>query len=126
MDNTLQLIELYSTGFNVCMVIAIAGAALALFLFFKLDIRGIYMIQSGRARRKEIRNITEKNRKTDKLRKKTGTDGAKVSKTAPLDSEKFIPDTAPLTESTKQQTEGQFRFVITEHTAVTHTDEIIG
>lgn len=68
MDNTTQLMELYSTCFTVSMVITIIAAALAVFLFFRFNIRGIYAIRSGKAKQREIREMEERNQRTGKLR----------------------------------------------------------
>lgn len=68
MDNTTQLMELYSTCFTLSMVITIIAAALAVFLFFRFNIRGIYAIRSGKAKQREIREMEERNQRTGKLR----------------------------------------------------------
>lgn len=125
MDNTTQLMELYSTCFTVSMVITIAAAALAVFLFFRFNIRGIYAIRSGRAKQREIREMEERNRRTGKLRE----DGEFDFDSA-CSRDKSTVKTGPTKSSGNKtaragKTVQGFRFDITEYTAVVHTDEII-
>lgn len=116
MDNTTQLMELYSTCFTVSMVITIAAAALAVFLFFKFNIRGIYAIRSGRAKQREIREMEERNQRTGKLRAdnefdfdSTGSRDNSTVKTGPTKSSGRKTAGAGKTGSTGGRRSGRIR-----------------
>ena len=78
MDDHLGNIEFLQSAYTVCFGIAAAALILAVALFFLLDIREIFLIESGRARRKTVLEMNEKNQRTGKLREDTGSDNAKT------------------------------------------------
>jgi len=59
---------------RICFVIAIAAAVLAVALFFLLDIKDIFLIETGRAQRKTIEEMNARNLRTGKLRDDTESD----------------------------------------------------
>lgn len=69
MGDTEQLIGLYHTGFMICLALTILFIALSIFLFFKLKIRDVFNILTGRAQKRSIRMMEEENAKTGKLRR---------------------------------------------------------
>ena len=69
MGETEQMISLYHTGFMICLVLTILFIALSVFLFFKLKIRNVFNILTGRAEKRSIRMMEEENAKTGKLRR---------------------------------------------------------
>lgn len=67
MDNTEQLINIYHTGFIVCVVLFVIGVLLAVACFFLFDIRNIFMLRTGRAKQRTIEEMQARNQKTGKL-----------------------------------------------------------
>lgn len=123
MDNTVQLMELYSTCFTASMVVTIVAAALAVFLFFRFNIRGICAIRSGKAKQREIREMEERNRRTGKLCEEREL--FEFDFTGSRSTERRTNDKRPLSEPLQVKTVQGFRFDIIEYTAVVHTDETI-
>ena len=69
-----QLIELYNTARIISLIVLIAGAALAVFLFIRFDIRTIYGIRSGKAQKKMVQQMKDQNMLTGKLRREIDFD----------------------------------------------------
>ena len=67
-------IEFLQSAYTICFGIAIAFAVLAVALFFLLDIREIFLIETGRAQRKTVEEMHHRNQKTGKLRDDTVAD----------------------------------------------------
>lgn len=63
-----RMIEIYHTGFIVCLILACVFFAAAAIMFFKFDIRRIIDMKTGRGARKSIQKMEEINAKTGKLR----------------------------------------------------------
>ncbi|MGN1134174.1 MAG: hypothetical protein ACI4RN_06945 [Oscillospiraceae bacterium] len=63
-----SLIDIYNTGFIVCLAFAILFFVAAVVLFFVFDIRYIFNIKTGRAQRKKINEMVQQNNMTGKLR----------------------------------------------------------
>lgn len=63
------LVEILNTGYIVCLVLTIIFFLLTILLFFVFDIRKIYMIRSGKAAKRDIKKLEEKNFKTGSLAK---------------------------------------------------------
>lgn len=123
MDNTIRLMELYSTCFAVSMVITIVAAALAAFLFFRFNIRGICAIRSGKAKHREIREMEERNRRTGKFCEDSAL--FDFDSAGSRSAEHHTNGTLHLSEPLQVKAVQGFRFDIIEYTAVVHTDEII-
>lgn len=64
------------TASRVCFIVAALAFILAMVLFFLLDIRNIFLIETGRAKSKAIQEMNERNQRTGKLRNDTGDLGA--------------------------------------------------
>lgn len=62
------IIQVYSTGFTVSMVIAILGAICSVGLFFLYDIKTIFLIRTGRAQKLSEKRIAAHNAETGSLK----------------------------------------------------------
>ncbi len=60
--------EFLQSASRICFVVAIAALVLAIALFFLLDIRNVFLIETGRAKVKAIQEMNERNAATGKLR----------------------------------------------------------
>ena len=67
MERAVVLIGVYRTCFYVCLALMLLGLASAAILFFRFDVRQIFMIRTGRAARQTIRKIAETNARTGRL-----------------------------------------------------------
>lgn len=65
--NPSDLVDLYTTGFRICLAITLIALAIAVYLFIKLDIRSVFMRVSGVQRRKTIKQLSEAQEKTDQI-----------------------------------------------------------
>lgn len=61
--------DFLQSAYRTCFVIAAAALILAAALFFLLDIREIFMIETGRARRKSIQEMENRNLRGGSLRR---------------------------------------------------------
>ena len=91
--DSLNQIGFYQSASTICFGIAIAAAILAVVLFFLLDIREIFMIETGRAQRKTVEEMHARNQRTGKLRDDTEADlsntgGTTVKSTYGMKTEK--------------------------------------
>ena len=68
MEQINRALDFYKLGFRISMIAAILGFALAVFFFFRFNIRGIFQLMTGRAKAKTVKNREERNEKTGKLR----------------------------------------------------------
>jgi len=68
MESSERLIELYRMGFIICLFLAAVFLLLSIFFFFKFRIRDVFDFLSGRAEKKSVKQMEEKNAKTGKLR----------------------------------------------------------
>lgn len=55
----IERIQTYNIGFYICMAIAIFGALLAVILFFSLDIREAWRMNTGKAKSDSIRSMKQ-------------------------------------------------------------------
>lgn len=67
-----QMINIYHTAFIIFLVLTILFLLLSIFLFFKLNIRDIYDLRTGRGARRKIQEMEEINERTGKLRDDVG------------------------------------------------------
>ena len=63
-----QIINIFHSGFIICLVLTILFAALSIFFFFRFKIRDVFNAITGRAQRKSVQQMEEENAKTGKLR----------------------------------------------------------
>lgn len=64
----MDLISFFNTAFVICFAGTILFFVISLVLFFVFDIRTIYMIRSGRAQAKTVKEMQEANADTGRLR----------------------------------------------------------
>jgi len=65
---TENMISFYHMGYRICAVLAISFLLLTVFLFLKFKIPALFFARSGRAKRKTIKEIEEKQEKTSPVR----------------------------------------------------------
>ena len=86
MQEIKTLIEVYRAGFWTCAVLAAVSAAAAVVMFFRLDIRGVYRMMSGKAERQTVERLQRQNalsgRLTDPL--EYATSGGLTVATGPM------------------------------------------
>ena len=63
-----KMINIYHTGFIVCLVLACVFFAVSVLLFFKFNIRRIIDMKTGRGAKRTIQKMEEINARTGKLR----------------------------------------------------------
>ena len=63
--------ELFQNLFYVSTAVAIMGLGLSVFFFFYFDIRNVYALMTGKAKRQTIERMAEQNAKTGHLRSTT-------------------------------------------------------
>lgn len=68
MEKLEQMINVYHTAFIIFLVLTILFLLLSIFLFFKLNIREIYDMRTGRGAKRKIQEMEEINERTGKLR----------------------------------------------------------
>lgn len=78
----MDLISVLNIAFIICLAMTILFFVISVVLFFLFDIRTIYMIRSGRAQAKTVKEMQEINSSTGRLRVggKTQTGGLKKVK----------------------------------------------
>lgn len=86
MQEIKTLIEVYRAGFWTCAVLAAVSAVAAVVMFFRLDIRGVYRMMSGKAERQTVERLQRQNalsgRLTDPL--EYATSGGLTGETGPM------------------------------------------
>lgn len=70
--DSVQQMSLFSTLVKVSAAVAILGFVLAVLFFFLFDIRGIYALRTGKAKRETIERMAEQHSKTGRLHKASG------------------------------------------------------
>ena len=132
MGNAEQLLQIYSIGRIVSAIVLIIALALAVYLFFKFDIRMIHALRTGRAQELSEKRSKDKKQKpeepekkvdldfaTDTLRPKRRTEGKKNKTAAPL-------ETMPLNaQSADLGAPYGIKFRMTEEIVLIHTDEVV-
>ena len=68
MDKMPLILTISQIGFRVCLALMLLGLALAAYTYWKFNIKEIYLIKSGKAKRKSIDILEAHNRETGKLR----------------------------------------------------------
>lgn len=63
-----RMIKIYHTAFVICLVLGILFLIIAVFMFFKFDIKKIVDMRTGRGAKKTIQKMEEINARTGKLR----------------------------------------------------------
>lgn len=68
MNNADSIISIFKTCLQFCIAFAILFLVISIVLFFVFDIRAIFSIRTGRAKKKTIKEMQEANNKTGRLR----------------------------------------------------------
>lgn len=139
MNDAEHLISLYHTGFFVCLVLAVVFLLITVLLFFRFHIPALFAARSGRAMRKSIQEIEEKNARTGRLsggaeavpggvrrgvtitqveRKRSGALSARTKK--PSETSAAVTSVLP-----PQPVSYPIRFVIEKDIVLIHSDEIL-
>ena len=77
---TISLITIFKTCFQVCLAFTILFFVISIVLFFLFDIRAIFNIRTGRAKNKTIKEMQAANSTTGRLRVGGKTLTSKLSK----------------------------------------------
>lgn len=67
MNDTQNLINIFETGFIICLAFCILFFIISVVLFFVFDIKTIFSIRTGRAQKKKIGEMTQQNELTGRL-----------------------------------------------------------
>lgn len=141
MERAVVLIGIYRTCFYICLGVMLLGLSSAVILFFKFDIKTIFLIRTGRAARQTIRKMAETNARTGRLQAGdeldytsgglTGGDmttplgaSAASSSTEAVVTPQTTPIEQPLSPPPQQLRPG-FRFEVTQSLILVHTQEQI-
>ena len=132
MGNAEQLLQIYSVGRIVSAVIFVIALALAVYLFFKFDIRMIHAIRSGHGQELSEKRGKDKSKKTEATEKKVDLDFDTDALKPKRRTEGKKPRTGASLETTPLQAASAdlgapygIRFRITEETVLIHTDEVV-
>ncbi len=106
-EETAKLLEILQMGYIICLVLAIVFFLISVLLFFVFDIRNIFLIRTGRAAKRDIRKLAEKNFQTGQLRR---PDAGKydMSNSGSLDESQETDVTEPMGKETDAVQQSQF------------------
>lgn len=79
-----DMISFFRTGFIVCLTLAILLFVVSVVLFFLLDIKNVFNIESERDKKKKIEEMAEINSMTGRLINHNGHSGRKKRKNGPI------------------------------------------
>lgn len=96
----MDLISILNTGFIICLSAAILFFVISIILFFVFDIRTIYMIRSGRAQAKTVKEMEKANSDTGRLRIGKVTQTSTLGRDAGKQTGKLGKQTGKLSKST--------------------------
>lgn len=108
-----SLITVCSIGFRISIGVFILGLALAAFSYWKLNIKDVYLIRSGKAKRRSIGQLEAHNRETGKLRDSLDLDFTtgnlkKTGKRLRGNTEKTTEEASPFKKSSHSGNTGKF------------------
>lgn len=110
----MDMISILNTAFIICLSGAILFFVISVALFFVFDIKTIYMIRSGRAQAKTVKEMQDANTSTGRLRvgKTTQTSGLKKGKkTSKTEKTPVVqPPQQFQTEQSSQENYGGYSF----------------
>lgn len=70
--DAIERMNLFTNLIYVSIAIAVVGAGLAVFFFFFFDIRNVYALMTGKAKREVIERMAEQNSRTGRLQATSG------------------------------------------------------
>ena len=105
----MDILSVLNTAFIVCLAMTILFFVVAVILFFLFDIKTIYMIRSGRAQAKTVKEMQEINASTGRLRgaSKTGEKNRK-NKVRTVSVEQPTPEPVPDPQPTYPDNSAQY------------------
>lgn len=96
----MDLISILNTGFIICLSAAILFLVISIILFFVFDIRTIYMIRSGRAQARTVKEMEKANSDTGRLRIGKVTQTSTLGKDSGKQTDKLDKKTGKLSKTT--------------------------
>ena len=94
----MDLLSFFNTAFVICLAMTILFFVISVVLFFLFDIKTIYMIRSGRAQARTVKEMEEINSSTGRLRPGTKS-GEKNKKKKEQKAPVIQPPSQPQTDS---------------------------
>ena len=125
-----NLINLYETGFKICLVLAVLFFALTVFMFFRFKILKVIANRTGRAQKKSIEQMQEANARTGHLRHAAQVAMGEYTPESLNEQPPETEETAVLSVSMPQEPERRKsaytgRFIVTKEVLFVHTDRFI-
>lgn len=111
------LVEILNTGYIVCLVLTIIFFLLTILLFFVFDIRKIYMIRSGKAAKRDIKKLEEKNFKTGSLAK-NNLQNSMYGESGEFEESEDLGKTEKIDRNTDRNTDNATTVLVQEETTV--------
>ena len=120
------LIRIYQTGFYICIAIAIVGLLLSVLFFFRFHIGNIWLIQTGKAKRKAVQNMQEASRQNGRMRQEEAHHSEiAIQEDKPLKATEMLQSDPPRSDPPLAETEIIEGLTVTQDVVLTHTDEKI-
>ncbi len=125
-----NLINLYETGFKICLVLAVLFFALTVFMFFRFKILKVIANRTGRAQKKSIEQMQEANARTGHLRHAAQVAMGEYTPESLNEQPPETEETSVLFVSMPQEPERRKsaytgRFIVTKEVLFVHTDRFI-
>ncbi len=125
-----NLINLYETGFKICLVLAVLFFALTVFMFFRFKILKVIANRTGRAQKKSIEQMQEANARTGHLRHAAQVAMGEYTPESLNEQPPETEETSVLSVSMPQEPERRKsaytgRFIVTKEVLFVHTDRFI-
>ena len=113
----MDLISFFNTAFVICFAGTILFFVISLVLFFVFDIRTIYMIRSGRAQAKTVKEMQEANADTGRLRVGNKTQTTRQKK------KNQTTEPSQIQQPVQPNAQNRQYSIVTSLTAMDNTDE---
>ena len=125
-----NLINLYETGFKICLVLAVLFFALTVFMFFRFKILKVIANRTGRAQKKSIEQMQEANARTGHLRHAAQVAMGEYTPESLNEQPPETEETSVLSVSMPQEPERRKSaytgiFIVTKEVLFVHTDRFI-
>ncbi len=125
-----NLINLYETGFKICLVLAVLFFALTVFMFFRFKILKVIANRTGRAQKKSIEQMQEANARTGHLRHAAQVAMGEYTPESLNEQPPETEETSVLSVRMPQEPERRKsaytgRFIVTKEVLFVHTDRFI-
>ena len=125
-----NLINLYETGFKICLVLAVLFFALTVFMFFRFKILKVIANRTGRAQKKSIEQMQEANARTGHLRHAAQVAMGEytpesLNEQPPETEETTVHSVSMPQEPERRKSAYTGRFIVTKEVLFVHTDRFI-